>query len=80
MQDREIVAKGWSVPIYRAIEAAGGESRVASHLGLKSSQTPQHWYKARSIRAAYIVPLCVLGGYKVAPEEILADLAAKEAA
>jgi hypothetical protein len=74
MQDEEIITRGWSVPIYRAIEAAGGAARVASGLGLESSQTPMHWYKTRSIKAQYIIPLCVLSGYKVQPDEILQDV------
>lgn len=81
MQDEEIRARGWSVPIYRAVKEAGGEARVAAHLGLKTSMAARHWYTTRSIRAHYIIPLCVLCGYAVKPDEILADLAlVKEAA
>lgn len=78
MTDEQIRLRGWSVPIYRAVEAAGGPTAVAAAMGFKAMTTPMHWYKAGSIRRQYIHGLCSLGGNKVKPEEIIADLEKRE--
>jgi hypothetical protein len=75
LSDEQVMARGWSVPIYRAIEAAGGPVAVAQALGLKTAQMPAYqWARRRNIPAQYIVRLCDMGGRKVQPEDILSDI------
>jgi hypothetical protein len=83
MTEEELKRRGWSVPIYRAVQAAGGAVSVAHNMGLAAMTTPMAWYKKRSMPAKYITSLCALGGYSVKPQAILDDLAvlpSKEAA
>lgn len=77
MTDKEIQARGMSVPITRAVEAAGGPMAVAQAFGLKTPQMPAYqWPRKRNIPAQYITKLCDMGGRKVQPEDILVDIAA----
>jgi len=76
MTDDEIRARGWSVPIYRAVAAAGGPIAVAHHFKLAAMTTPMRWYKTGRIGSQYIVPLCALGGNAVQPDEILRAVSA----
>jgi len=78
MTDDEIRARGWSVPIYRAVAAAGGPIAVAHHFKLAAMTTPMRWYKTGRIGSQYIVPLCKLGGDKISPQEILDDVSEPE--
>lgn len=80
MTDDEISARGWSIPIYRAVAAAGGPIAVAHHFKLAAMTTPMRWYKTGRIGSQYIVPLCKLGGDKISPQQILDDVAASESA
>lgn len=72
--------RGWCVPIYRAVLAAGGPLVVASAMGFKSMTAPMYWYKTGKISPKYIPGLCELTGGKVTPDEIIADLEQREGA
>ncbi len=74
MTEEQARLRGWSVPIFRAVKAAGGATSVAVAMGFKTEQTPSNWYKQRSIKRQYIHGLCALGGNTVLPQEIIDDL------
>ena len=74
MTDEQVRAKGWSIPVYRAIEAAGGPVAVAYAFKMKSVQGVQNWYLRRAIPAPKISKLCELAGGKVTAQQILDDL------
>lgn len=78
MTDEQLTARGWSIPIYRAVELAGGATAVAAAMGLKSMTAVMAWYKNGSMKARYINGLCALAGNKVTPQEILDDLAKRQ--
>lgn len=75
MTDDQITNRGWSVPIYRAVEAAGGPVAVANAFGFRSATTPMHWYKQGTIQTRYIDALCKLGGYAIKPGDMAYDVA-----
>lgn len=77
MNEEQVRLRGWSVPIFKAVQAAGGPVAVAAAMGFKASTTPMHWYKSGSIRKQYIHGLCALGGNTVTPDEIIADIEAR---
>lgn len=77
LTDEELRRRGHSVPIYRAIEAAGGVVAVAFHLGMTTTLGPTNWYQRGSVPARRLLRLCELGNYKVTPEEIVADMEAR---
>jgi hypothetical protein len=79
MTDQEIAARGWSVAIYRAVQLAGGPTKVGDAMGL-AAITPMRWYQNGSIKAKYLSGLCALGGNRITPQEILDDLAQRVAA
>ena len=76
MTDEQLQKRGFSIPIFRAIEAAGGPPAVAARFGMKTAQMPAYqWPKLRNIPARYITPLCEMGGNAIRPEQILAEVA-----
>lgn len=79
MKDEKLNELGYSVPIFRAVEAAGGPLAVAYHMGMKSPQAVDYWHRRRNIPAAKIHRLCELGGFKVKPAEILEEVAKYQA-
>ncbi len=80
MTDQEIKKKGWSVAIYRAVEAAGGMVQVAAKMNMESTQGVMGWYRRRSIPAHRINQLCAMTGGKVTPQQILDELEESRAA
>lgn len=80
MTDEQLKAKGWSVPIYKAVHAAGGPLPVAYAFGMKSVQGVKFWYERRQLPGRNIAKLCELGGNVVPVDEIVADLATSRAA
>ena len=75
MTEQDLKAKGFSVPIFRAVEAAGGPIAVAYHMGLKSTQAVNHWITKRTIPTHRIHKLCELGGNAITAADIAKDVA-----
>ncbi len=79
ISDDELAKRGWSIPIYRAVQAAGGDVPVAYEFRLATSNTVQAWYARRTLPLANVHRLCELGGMEIKPVDILSDIAAHQA-
>lgn len=80
--DEELRKLGYSIPVFRAIEHAGGAQKVAERFGYKTAEAVKLWYRhsTRRVPADKIVKLCEMGGNKVKPAHILAAMEEKRAA
>lgn len=72
--------KGYCVPIFRAVELAGGPDAVRENLGLKSAEAVKFYYRNWTVPSRHLIKLCEMGGNKVKPTHILAAMEEKRAA